>query len=210
MRHPVIIAVLVALLSLHAVSAQAERKYLFAGLQATLPDTWIDIDSQVDFLRDRQRIAAYTAPGADEQLPLVRIVEVAAPGNERGMVTFSIKPCYRGECPDQDRLRKLSNRPAAGAADRQLLTADGSRLLDDFGTRVEPGCGGYFVERGQKVEARFGGIYISKQRMFYRDSYVVGVAIGYAEAAAPEVRERSEAALRSFSCASDRPRDHFR
>lgn len=183
-----------------AATARAERKYFLEGLEITIPDTWIDIDSQTEFLKNRQKIKAYTTPSPEGSLPLVRIVEVAAPGDERGMLTFSIKPCYRGECPSQEELRTMSLTGKIAHKNQKLITNDGSKLLEDYGMRVEPGCGGYFVTRGQKVETPFSGVFISKSKMFYRGNYVIATSAGYADKAADEVIERTEAALNSFTC----------
>ena len=180
--------------------AAAERKYFIEGLEITIPDSWYDIDSQLDFLKDPDKIAAYTRPSREGTLPLVRIIEVAAPGNDRGMLTFSIKPCYRGECPSQEQLQNLSQTANKSRANQKLITNDGSKLLEDYGMSVTQGCGGYFVTRGQKVSTPFSGVFISKSKMFYKGSYVIGTSVGYAGNASAEVVERTEAALESFSC----------
>lgn len=193
-------ATVVLTLFLSVSPASAERKYFLEGLEITIPDTWFDIDSQKDFLKDKKKIAQYTTHQGDERLPLVRILEVAAPGNERGMLTFSIKPCYRGECPPKEQLQRLSQAGTTKPKNVKLITNDGSKLIEDYGMSVKPGCGGYFVLRGQKVEAPFGGIFISKSKMFYKNNYVIGTSVGYAGDASAEVVERTEAALHSFSC----------
>lgn len=200
MKHILLHSALILLALVCAGSACAERKYFLEGLEITIPDTWIDIDSQLDFLKDPQKIKAYTSPSPEGSLPLVRIVEVAAPSNERGMLTFSIKPCYRGECPSQEQLQSLSRSKQPNHGRQKLITNDGSKLLEDYGMTVQAGCGGYFVTRGQKVETPFSGVFISKSKMFYRGNYVIGTSAGYAGKASAEVVERTEAALDSFTC----------
>lgn len=202
MKNILIVTIMIAVVALWPAPASAERKYFFEGLEITVPDTWIDIDSQTGFLKDKEKIARYTRQQGREELPLVRIVEVAAPGNDRGMLTFSIKPCYRGECPSKGELRRLSQstKVRKNRLSKGLVTNDGSKLIEDYGMSVKPGCGGYFVSRGQKVLTPFSGVFISKSKMFYRDNYVVGASVGYAEKTSAEVIERTEAALQSFSC----------
>ncbi len=200
MKKNFLVAVVVMATVLLANPAAAERKYFLEGLEITIPDSWYDIGSQTDFLKDQDKIAAYTQPSQEGSLPLVRIIEVAAPGNDRGMLTFSIKPCYRGECPSQEQLKKQSKASKTVRENQQLITNDGSKLLEDYGRSVKPGCGGHFVTRGQKVSTSFSGVFISKSKMFYKGSYVIGVSVGYAGDASAEVVERTEAALKSFSC----------
>ena len=192
------IATVATLLSV--TTACAERKYFLEGLEITIPDSWYDIDSQTEFLKDKNKIAAYTQPSQEGSLPLVRIVEVAAPGNDRGMLTFTIKPCYRGECPSQEQLKQLSKTGKPTLENQKLIANDGSKLLENYGMLVKQGCGGYFVTRGQKVSTPFSGVFISKSKMFYRGSYVIGASAGYSGDASTEVVERTEAALDSFSC----------
>lgn len=200
MKNILLGAVVIAAICLSVSTASAEHKYFFKGLEITVPDTWIDIDSQKDFLKNPEKIARYTNYRGKERLPLIRILEVAAPGNERGMLTFSIKPCYRGECPSPEQLQALSESGKTTRENQKLITNDGSKLIEDYGMSVKPGCGGYFVSRGQKVKTPFGGIFISKNKIFYKDNYVIGASVGYAEKASAEVVERTEAALASFSC----------
>ena len=200
MKNILLGAVVIATICLSVSTAAAEHKYFFKGLEITVPDTWIDIDSQKAFLKDQEKIALYTNYQGKERLPLIRILEVAAPGNERGMLTFSIKPCYRGECPSPEQLQTLSKSGKTTRENQKLITNDGSKLIEDYGMLVKPGCGGYFVSRGQIVKTPFGGIFISKNKMFYKDNYVIGASVGYAEKASVEVVERTEAALESFSC----------
>jgi hypothetical protein len=206
MRFCLINTILIMITLLFAVTASAERRYFIEGLEITVPNNWIDIDSQTDFLKDKNKIKAYTHPSPEGSLPLVRIIEVAAPSNERGMLTFSIKPCYRGECPTKEQLQSLSKAGSASKKNRnskKLLTNDGSKLLENFGVSAKPGCGGYFVSRGQKVKTPFGGVFISKSKAFYKNSYVIETSSGYAENASDEVVERTEAALNSFRCTDD-------
>jgi hypothetical protein len=203
MKQTFIGTTLILIILLCAGTAAAERRYFLKGLEITIPDTWIDIDSQTDFLKNKKMIEAYTHPSAEGSLPLVRIVDVAAPGNDRGMLTFSIKPCYRGECPTKEELQAQSNIGKVALKNQKLITNDGSELLEDYGISVEQGCGGYFMTRGQKVKAPFGGIFISKSKTFYKDSYVIAASSGYAEEASDEVIERTEAALSSFRCTID-------
>ncbi len=191
------------LLLLFAETAAAERRYFLEEVEITIPDSWVDIGSQLDFLTDKQKIAAYRQRSAEGTLPLIRIIEVAAPGNERGMLSFSIKPCYRGDCPSPDALQGLNRNSKTTQMNQNLITNDGGKLLQDYGVSTEKGCGGFFVSRGQKIKAPFGGIFISKNKSFYRGNYVIDVSIGYAEAAAAEVIERTEAGLTSFRCRTD-------
>ncbi len=200
MKQLLMITMMILLPLLLAGTAAAERRYFLEGVEITIPDSWIDIDSDTAFLKDKEKIAAYTHPLAEGSLPLLRIIEVAAPGNERGMLTFSIKPCYRGECPSQQELQAQSKQGQQTKKNQKLIANDGSRLLEEYGTSVKQGCGGYFVTRGQKVKAPFGGIFISKSKSFYKDSYVIGASSGYAGNASDEVIERTEAALSSFRC----------
>jgi hypothetical protein len=201
MKQTLISTILMTLLL--AGTAAAERRYFLEGLEITIPDTWIDIDSQTDFLKNKKLIETYTQPSAEGSLPLVRIIEVAAPGNDRGMLTFSIKPCYRGECPTKKELQAQSKTVKVASKNQKLITDDGSELLEDYGISVEQGCAGYFVTRGQKVKAPFGGVFISKSKTYYRNNYVINASAGYAEEASDEVVERTEAALNSFKCTTD-------
>lgn len=184
-------------------TASAERRYFLEGLEITIPDNWIDIDSQTDFLKDPKQISAYTKPSAEVRLPLVRIVDVAAPSNDRGMLTFSIKPCYRGECPSQEELQAISKVGKRPQKRQKLITNDGGELLESYGAVARQSCGGYFVTRGEKVKAPFGGVFISKSKSFYKNSYVIDASAGYAANASAEVIERTEAALNSFRCTTD-------
>lgn len=184
-------------------TALAERRYFLEGLEITIPDNWIDIDSQTDFLKDPEKISAYTQPSAEGSLPLVRIVDVAAPSNDRGMLTFSIKPCYRGECPSQEELQGLSKSSKRKEKRQKLITNDGGELLESYGAVARHSCGGYFVRRGEKVKAPFGGIFISKSKSFYKNNYIIDASAGYAADASAEVIERTEAALNSFRCTTD-------
>ena len=204
MKHPLMITIIILLTLLLAGTASAERRYFLEGLEITIPDSWIDIDSQTDFLKNKEMISAYTHPSAEGSLPLVRIVEVAAPGNDRGMLTFSIKPCYRGECPSKEELQAQSKNGNGTKKNQKMIANDGGELLEDYGMSVKHGCGGYFVTRGQKVKAPFGGIFISKSKSFYKDNYVIGASSGYAGEASDEVIERTEAALNSFRCTPTR------
>ena len=200
MKRILINTTLILMALLIAGTASAERKHFIEGLEITIPDTWINIDSQTDFLKDTKKIAAYTRPSQEGSLPLVRIVEVAAPGNERGMLTFSIKPCYRGECPSQEQLQNQSQANTSTRRNQKLITNDGGELLEDYGMSVKQGCGGFFVTRGQKVKTPYGGIFISKSKSFYKGTYVISASAGYADKAAAAVVERTEAALDSFAC----------
>ncbi|MBE0502325.1 MAG: hypothetical protein IBX47_12895 [Desulfuromonadales bacterium] len=189
---------LILLMLLFAETASAERRYFLEEVEITIPDSWVDIGSQLDFLTDKQKIAAYRQRSAEGSLPLIRIIEVAAPGDERGMLSFSIRPCYRGDCPAPEALQVLNKN--SKTTHQNLITNDGGKLLQDYGVSTEKGCGGFFVSRGQKIKAPFGGIFISKSKSFYRGNYVIDVSIGYAEASAAEVIERTEAGLNSFRC----------
>ena len=141
MKYILLNTTLILLVLLCAGTASAERKYFLEGLEITIPDSWYDIDSQTEFLKDNNKIAAYTNPSKEGSLPLVRIVEVAAPGNDRGMLTFSIKPCYRGECPSQEQLSSLSKTGKTTSENQKLIANDGSKLLEEYGMTVKPGCG---------------------------------------------------------------------
>jgi hypothetical protein len=204
MKQTMIRITLICSILLIAITASAERRYSLEEVEITIPDNWIDIDSQTEFLNNEQLIAAYTNPLPGGSLPLIRILDIAAPGNERGMLTFSIRPCYRGECPSQTELQSQSKTGAHTEKNQKLITDDGSQLLENYGTAVSQGCGGYFASQGQKVKLPFGGVFISKSKTFYKDSYAIDVSAGYAEAASDDVIDRIEAALQNFKCTADK------